>query len=565
MFIFFVIRLLNIVSYSSLCFIFLFFALLSNIIENDDMMKNIRTILFAVALFGFAFAGAQTRAVVNNAIPSDNMLRYYRLALPVTVSAFEEDFAEDYDNVLQFWNECEEFVNRMFVPLGVCFDVVEDSRLVMQERNLIDENIYNIGFGTELTDAAIGSDAYDVGMWVHHRDEFAENSGLTQAHGVYSTRSKSNGYSKADKWVVAHELGHIFGADAHTTQGEGSLMDNGGEFFSYPSIMLIRDALVKNGTQSAHVSKSVENSAPLFDASIMKDTYRIPQGACLAIPVSATDEHSVTYSAIGCSSAEVGEVNGEWGMLPYFASVSPQRGNIIDYSPKYTADIYDEEFFFVTAGTDVPFMYPGSYSISFLANDMPLSTEYDYLLDNPFYSNYSVWDATVEIVGGTAFNASLTPQKNSYSAGETITVKWGVNSSYFTKDSRLRITMSADYGVTFPYVLAESVPAMEGKCEVVLPNVNVGNVDVDFKTAIRSMRGGIIRVEEIGGVAYTLTTLSPENGGGFTVTGGSDTGVPVVDVSGASLLPVYDLCGRVVNDVSLPGIYIRGGKKVLIK
>ena len=529
------------------------------------MIKNIRILVLVVALFGFAFAGAQTRAVVNNAIPFDNMLRYYRLALPVTLSAFEEDFAGEYDNVLQFWHECEEFANRMFVPLGVCFDVVEDSRLVMQERNLIDENIYNISFGTELTDAAIGSDAYDVGMWVHHRDEFAENSGLTQAHGVYNAASKSNGYAKADKWVIAHELGHIFGADYHTAQGEGSLMDNGGEFFSYPSILLIRDALVKNGTSSAYLSKSVENSAPVFDATVMKDTYRIPQGACMAIPVSAVDGHDVAYSAIGCSSANVSEVNGEWGMLPCFLSLPPQKSTIIDYSPKYGADIYDDEFYFVTAGTDIPYMDAGSYSISFLANDMPLSTEYDYLLDNPFYSNYSVWDATVQIVGGTAFNASLTPQKNNYSAGETVTVKWGVNNSYFTPESRLRITMSANYGKTFDYVLAESVPAMEGKCEVVLPDVNVDCVDVDFVTAVRSMRGGIIRVEEIDGIAYTLTTLSPENGGGFTVTGGSDTGVPVVDVPGASLLPVYDLCGRVVNDVSLPGIYIKEGKKVLIK
>ena len=34
------------------------------------------------------------------------------------------------------------------------------------------------------------------------------------------------------------------------------------------------------------------------------------------------------------------------------------------------------------------------------------------------------------------------------------------------------------------------------------------------------MRAGIIRVEIIDGAAYTLTTLSPENGGGFNITGG---------------------------------------------
>ena len=293
-------------------------------------MKGLRTIVFVLSLLATAFATAQTRGVANNPIPGDNIMRYYRLALPVTVSAFEEDFGSDYNKVLQFWQECEEFANRMFVPLGVCFDVVEDSRLVMQERNLIDESIYNIGFGTELTDAAIGTANYDVGMWVHHRAEDAENSGLTQADGVYNPEKKSNGYAKTDKWVVAHELGHIFGADYHTVQGEGSLMDNGGEFFSYPSILLIRDALVKNGTSSAYMSKSVENGAPVFDAAVMKDTYRIPQGACMAIPVKATDEHNVTYSAIGCSSAEVGDVNGEWGMLPHFLSLPPQKSTIID-------------------------------------------------------------------------------------------------------------------------------------------------------------------------------------------------------------------------------------------
>ena len=148
--------------------------------------------------------------------------------------------------------------------------------------------------------------------------------------------------------------------------------------------------------------------------------------------------------------------------------------------------------------------------------------EYDYLVSNPFYSNYAVWDATVQIVSGTPFNASMSPAKNSYSAGEQVTVSWGVNSNYFTADSRLRITMSTDYGKTFGYVLADNVPALDGSKAVTLPDINVGNINVDFKTATRSMRGGIIRVEEIGGVAYTLTALSPENGGGFNITGGGN-------------------------------------------
>ena len=492
-------------------------------------MVKIRFTLLAFLLFVVTLATAQTRGVAKDAIPGDNNLRYYRLALPVTVSAYQQDFGSDYNNVLRFWRECEEFANRMFVPLGICFDVVEDNHLVMLQSNMIDQNIYNVtSFGTELTNELVGSAAYDVGMWVHHRSDEDENSGLSVGNGVYNSSTKSSGYAKSDKWVVAHELGHMFGADFHTSQGEGSLMDNEGEFFSYPSILLIREESVKHGVASAYAYKSVANSAPVFDAAVMKDTYRIPQGACIAIPVSATDEHAVTYSAIGCSSANIRDINGEYGIVPHFCSLAPQRTAVIDYSPKYRADIYDEEFYLVTSGTDVPSMSAGSYPIAFLANDMPASTSYDYLTANPFYSNYSVWDATVQIVGGTAFKASLIPLKNSYSAGESVTVKWGVNSNYFTTDSRVRITMSTNYGHSFDYVLAESVPATDGSYTVVLPNVNVGSVDVDFVTATRSMRGGIIRVEEIGGVAYTLTTFSPENGGGFTVIGGGSAPEPAV-------------------------------------
>ena len=480
--------------------------------------------LSAFNTFGQDLMSVNTRASASGSIPSDNTLRYYRLAIPVTYSAYVEDLDENYNNVLQFWRDCEEFANRMFVPLGICFDVVEDQRLVKTDYFTYEEDVYALqANGTTNTNNLIGADSYDVGMWVHHRDLTAENSGLSAEGGVYSSIAKGSGYSKTDKWVVAHELGHMFGAP-HTTTGEGSLMDSGGDdFFSYPSIKKIRDLAVEKGAGSANNAVKVSNSAPVFNNANMKDSYRIPQGACIAIPVYAndTDGNILTYSAIGCSSSTVGNVI-EGGYMPHFASVIPQTDNIIDYRPKFTADIYYDDFYYGQSGTDIPAMSAGSYDIAILVNDVPSDTEYDYLVSNPFYSNYAVWDATVQIVGGESFNASMSPAKNSYSAGEQVTVSWGVNSNYFTADSRLRITMSTDYGKTFGYVLADNVPALDGSKAVTLPDINVGNIDVDFKTATRSMRGGIIRVEEIGGVAYTMTTLSPENGGGFNITGGGN-------------------------------------------
>ena len=435
-------------------------------------------------IFGQDFGSIDTRASVSNSIPGDNTMRYYRLAIPVTRTAYVEDLDENYNNVLQFWRDCEEFANRMFVPLGICFEVVEDERLVKADYFTYEENVYTLqANGTTNTNDLIGADSYDVGMWVHHRDVAAENSGLSAEGGVYSSSAKGSGYSKTDKWVVAHELGHMFGAP-HTTTGEGSLMDSGGDdFFSYPSIKKIRDLAVEKGAGSANKTIEVNNNAPFFVNAKMNNVYKIPQGACIAIPVYAndTDGNILTYSAIGCSSSTVGNVV-EGGVMPHFASLIPQTSNVIDYRPKFTADIYRDDYY-GQDGTNIPAMNAGSYNIAILVNDVPASMEYDYLTTNPFYSNYAVWDATVQIVGGTLFNASMSPARNSYSAGEQVTVSWGVNSNYFTADSRLRITMSTDYGKTFAYVLADDVPALDGSKAVTLPNVNVGNIDVDFKTA----------------------------------------------------------------------------------
>jgi len=529
-------------------------------------MKNTIITKSLLCLFALGMTCNAVYGKNNDALTGDGTLRFYRLAIPVSNSAYEEDLGGDYKNVVAFWEECEAFVNKMFVPLGLCFDVVVDERLVMhQVTPAFDKESYelpNIGYGTELINAAIGASAYDVGMWVTHRDPSAENSGLSALEGAYSSNVKGNGYAKTDKWVVAHELGHMFGA-THTPMGEGSLMDADGEFFSYPSIHTIRNRIQNT---SAYANVAVTNNVPQFDVEKMQRTYRIPQGACLSIPIHATDtdHHTLMFTAFGCHSANINQYMGDNGLLPDFPSFAPQGNNVINYTPQYTADVYYDDFFYSVEGTNIHEKAPGTYHLSILACDIP-STDYSFetLQASPFFSTYALWETTVDIVSGEPFKATLVPSKANYTAGEEVTLKWGVNPNYFTENSRLRISISNDYGKTFTHVLADNVRALDGACKLRLPNFNIGKVEVDFSTAQRSMNGGIIKIEEIGGVAFTLTSLDPMDNQAFTITGGTNN-ITMPSHQQSKDVDIYDLSGRRIRNAE-KGISIINGKKVVGK
>ena len=487
--------------------------------------------------------------VTNGFIKGDGVLRFYRLALPITLSSYQNDFGSNATQVYVFWQEAETFLNKLYIPLGICFEVIEDARLIVSERNDIDENPLNnaAAYGTEFTNGLIGESAYDIGLWIAHFEVGAEETGRTQTSGVYLKAGKGNGVSEKNLTTIAHELGHFFGAhhadispyETEPADGASSLMSSSGvtrDFFSVASIKAIReDMMTKCRPFYADAARTTlvgtdggnnyvygvvvgSNAAPQFSGTGMNANYRIPKGACFAMPINATDADGdrITYAF---QQYEDGAK---------FHAYAPQENNVVDFRPKYTLEQNDENFFMKTGGTDIPSMVAGTYNFAAVVNDLPAASNMTLaaMQSNPFYSHYDAFQTQVTIVDGKPFTVSLEPNKASYAAGEKVTVSWGVNTSYFGTQ-KVNILLSDDYGKTFEYTLAENVDATSGSCQVTMPDLNLTTVREQFGNYKTNVRPGIIRVEVVNDIAYSLSWTNPASEtaeGGFLVTGGSGEG-----------------------------------------
>ena len=487
--------------------------------------------------------------VTGDFIKGDGVLRFYRLALPITLSSYQNDFGSNATQVYAFWQEAETFLNKLYIPLGICFEVIEDARLIVSERNDIDENPLNnaAAYGTEFTNGLIGESAYDIGLWIAHFEVGAEETGRTQTSGVYLKAGKGNGVSEKNLTTIAHELGHFFGAhhadispyETEPADGASSLMSSSGvtrDFFSVASIKAIREEMMtkchpfyadaarttlvgSNGGYNYVYGVVVDNNAaPQFSGTGMSTNYRIPQGACFAMPINASDANGdrITYAF---QQYEDGAK---------FHAYAPQENNVVDFRPSYIIWADDDDLFTKVGGTNIPAMAAGSYNFAAVVNDLPAEANMTLaaMQSNPFYAKYETNQTRVTIVEGIPFTVSLSPNKASYAAGEKVTVSWGVNTSYFGTQ-KVNILLSDDYGKTFEYTLAENVDATSGSCQVTMPDLNLTTVREQFGNYKTNVRPGIIRVEVVNDIAYSLSWTNPASAtaeGGFLVTSGAGGG-----------------------------------------
>ena len=456
-----------------------------NVTPNDDSAEQ----RSSTSHSAFAVRG------VNNATTdptiSDGVFREYRLAVYMTNEGFRsEQLNQDVSKVKAFWKELETFLNNIYVrDLGVRFTIVQDERLIEKSY----KGSYAYDAGTKLINAAIGSDAYDIGIVVNYIEGGALQ-GLASPGGVKFQDRKGWAIVNSQEMItIGHELGHLFGADHPFVGGAGlvgrctepksgqSMMSYGypykEDFISLESLRMMQPVTkaidFKLPTEAKHTTPT--NTAPRIDRSKMRAEYRVPKGTFFTIPVYATDaeQSSLLYAfnQFGCHS-------GNPATFPVFP---PQHDAKLSFGRRYGGASM------IANSDEIPV---GNYQFWLSVSDALPVEEAIAKKQAPLYDGYI---ANVKVVNATPFKITSNIASQ-YAMGQKLTLKWSVDKTFFKEGSKVRVVMSDDFGETFSHVLVPST-ANDGECKVYLPQKLMEKFSTYFNIWFAGK--GLIRLETI--------------------------------------------------------------------
>ena len=456
-----------------------------NVTPNDDSAEQ----RSSTSHSAFAVRG------VNNATTaptiSDGVFREYRLAVYMTNEGFRsEQLNQDVSKVKAFWKELETFLNNIYVrDLGVRFTIVQDERLIEKSY----KGSYAYDAGTKLINAAIGSDAYDIGIVVNYIEGGALQ-GLASPGGVKFQDRKGWAIVNSQEMItIGHELGHLFGADHPFVGGAGlvgrctepksgqSMMSYGypykEDFISLESLRMMQPVTKESDYKLPATAKHTTptNTAPRIDQSKMRAEYRVPKGTFFTIPVYATDaeQSSLLYAfnQFGCHS-------GNPATFPVFP---PQHDAKLSFGRRYGGASM------IANSDEIPV---GNYRFWLNVSDALPVEEAIAKKQAPLYDGYI---ANVKVVNATPFKITSNIASQ-YTMGQKLTLKWSVDKTFFKEGSKVRVVMSDDFGETFSHVLVPST-ANDGECEVYLPQKLMEKFSTYFNIWFAGK--GLIRLETI--------------------------------------------------------------------
>ena len=456
-----------------------------NVTPNDDSAEQ----RSSTSHSAFAVRG------VNNATTaptiSDGVFREYRLAVYMTNEGFRsEQLNQDVSKVKAFWKELETFLNNIYVrDLGVRLTIVQDERLIEKSY----KGSYAYDAGTKLINAAIGSDAYDIGIVVNYIEGGALQ-GLASPGGVKFQDRKGWAIVNSQEMItIGHELGHLFGADHPFVGGAGlvgrctepksgqSMMSYGypykEDFISLESLRMMQPVTKASDFKLPAAAKhtSPSNTAPRIDRAKMRAEYRVPKGTFFTIPVYATDaeQSSLLYAfnQFGCHS-------GNPATFPVFP---PQHDAKLSFGRRYGGASM------IANSDEIPV---GNYQFWLSVSDALPVEEAIAKKQAPLYDGYI---AKVKVVNATPFKITSNIASQ-YAMGQKLTLKWSVDKTFFKEGSKVRVVMSDDFGETFSHVLVPST-ANDGECEVYLPQKLMEKFSTYFNIWFAGK--GLIRLETI--------------------------------------------------------------------
>ena len=518
-----------------------------------------------------ARSGRMKREINSPKIENTDVLKVYRLALNITYTAYEH-LGKDLNKVNTYITDTELFLNEIYTrDLGIRFEAIRDNRLIntnpdVDSLSSKDPN-YIINNNTNHLNKAIGENAYDIGICIAYPKNNTRYKGLAYLNYAY-TKMKADAFAILTKETIAHEIGHLFGA-IHTFSGPindpssdkteyfrgQSVMSYGSprNFFSLASIERIRKTLysvpyysdkertkVVGNPYFANIPYGIPINTlpPIIDKAQIKPEYIIPENTFFQFYIPATDPDSnkLLYTA---NQHDVSL--GKKTSITQYTIYKPTPNNPVTFKKEYneTFGTYDYNSWLTDQRT-------GTFTFWLSANDANPNQPNNYI------TQYDLVETKVTIKAGKPF--TLEPlSKKAYKGGEKVMLTWQVDNTIFSKDSKVRILLSDDFGKTFNHILLSSTEN-DGSQEVTMPNINIGKKQ--FGTSSFTVPAGVIKVEVIDGLAFALTDYAPRKEGGFTIEMNNNLSEPLAFVTTPEDITFH--CPETTPKVDYPTL--KGGK-----
>jgi len=514
----------------------------------------------------------------------DGQFRNYRLALATTMEYSRYHInraglstgttAQKKEAVLAAMNTTMTRVNGVYEKtISLTMTMIANNDVLLS----IDVDAYGPGFtntdgyalldeNQAFIDATIGSSAYDIGHI------FSTGGGGVAQLRSPCTTSKARGVTgrsapRTDAFdidYVAHEMGHQWGAQ-HTFDnscsnnrsastsvepGSGStimayagicapnIQSNSDAYFHVVSVNQMYSNITTGTGAGCAVKTANNNQVPVIQALT---NYSIPYGTAFVLTGTATDPDGDALTYLW------EQTNTRTSTTSTAPTANQASGSVFR---SYTPTVSNSRYFPVMSAVAAGNLAPTWEVIPTIERDLNFSL---FVNDNKATGNQaSRANMIVSVTGTGPFKVTSQSAAANYNGGSSLAVTWDVAGTTASpiNTQNVQILLSADNGLTYPTVLAESVPNT-GTANVILPNEDNSNARIMVKAvnniyfAVNATRFNINKVLAVNESAFEK---------GFAIYPNPAKGEVNISLNKATKGATYqivDLSGKLVSNGSL--------------